>query len=580
MLWNIKLLLVRENLFSKMNNLEEYFNFSLKDKISFFDLELYTEMDKSIDSKQLYIFLKKVILSDKENIYNRKQAIDLLIRLVFYDEIKIRQVLSILIDEWTIVEDYILESYRIKRLTLFYQHEPKDIEEILKTCTGSLNFSISSESNYQLGLIELFNANSDLDKKNYLKKLSNAQGYFNSSIEKEENRTDAKLLFLICVCLESSLQGKENEFKLVFNEIKKLIWEQRIFTFDEELISIHVGIFRVLCSFRRISEQKPEWWLDYIKQFNVLCYNFYEMQNCTTRKELFYKTINTNLSKNLIERKVEPLFKVNYKATLCKIDLILQDNYLDEQEKNFLVYLKNLINEKDDDEVQMINFNYEHLKEMYPSTSYKEFEQLYNGIFVQRDLSAVYKFLNDMNKYSYDRLLNCIITSCIKLQGNKIYLQASEDERNTYISNLLEALGFKNKDQTRWGRSNAGVSSGEIDIQIIDNNGTPFSIIEALNLDSLNKSYLNLHLDKIFGYDTTGLKYNFILSYVIVKDFEAFWIKYIEHIKNHSFEYPISDFNTKVGDEFEYANIRIGLSTHIRSGKNVGLYHICVNLDK
>lgn len=561
-----------------MDKLDEYFGWSLKDKISFWDMGIYSEKNKKFESKQLYIFLKRIILCDKENIYNKKQAIDLVIKLVFFDEIKVRQALSILLDEWIKSEDCMLECYRIKRLTLFYQYEPKEIEDVLKISLDSSDSIINAESNYQLGLVELFNANSDLHMEEYLQKLDSAKRYFDSSINKEENRIDAKLFFLICVCLESIIQGKENQFELIFNEIKKLVWEQRMFTFNEELTSIHIGIFRILSSFRKISKQKPDWWLDYKKQFNILCYNFYEMQNCTTRKELFYNTINTNLSKNLIEKKVEPIFKTNFKATLCKIDMILQDSDLNKQELEFLLYLKKLINEKKDDETQMINFNYEHLKEIYPNISYEEVEQLYTGVILQGDMSAVYKFLNDINKYSYDRLLNCIVASCIKLQGNKIYLQASEDDRNTYISNLLEALGFKNKDQTRWGNSNAGKSSGEIDIQIIENNGTPFSVIEALNLDSLNKSYLNLHLNKIFGYDTTGLKYNFILAYVVVKDFQAFWIKYIEHIKSHSFEYPISNFDTKKDVEFGYANIRVALSTHRRSGRNVGLYHICINL--
>jgi hypothetical protein len=135
--------------------------------------------------------------------------------------------------------------------------------------------------------------------------------------------------------------------------------------------------------------------------------------------------------------------------------------------------------------------------------------------------------------------------ACVKLQGNHLYRTASEDDRNGYIKDILQTVGFTTKDQTRWGVSNTGKSAGEVDILIEDNNH-PYSIIEALNLASLDSNYLNLHIDKIFKYDTTGLPNNFILSYVTAKDFASFWEKYKKHINEHNYQYRLEAIDYKI----------------------------------
>ncbi len=44
--------------------------------------------------------------------------------------------------------------------------------------------------------------------------------------------------------------------------------------------------------------------------------------------------------------------------------------------------------------------------------------------------------------------------------------------------------------------------------------GFPVTIIEALNLNSLNKAYLDKHIDKIYNYDTAGNKFNTIIEQI------------------------------------------------------------------
>lgn len=167
--------------------------------------------------------------------------------------------------------------------------------------------------------------------------------------------------------------------------------------------------------------------------------------------------------------------------------------------------------------------------------------------------------------------------ACIKLQARRIYVTASEDERNDFIADLLEANGYRLKDQTRRGISAAGKSSGEVDI-FVEKNGFPFTIIEALNLESLNTKYLNLHLDKIYSYDTTGNKFNVCLSYVKVKDFGSFWGKYCKHVKEHKYPFMLISSDENIDNDYPYSDIRFMRTTHNRSGKTTYLYHLCVKI--
>jgi len=176
---------------------------------------------------------------------------------------------------------------------------------------------------------------------------------------------------------------------------------------------------------------------------------------------------------------------------------------------------------------------------------------------------------------SFRKLLGKIVFSVLQLQGNKKFQSASENERNTFISSILEASGYYVKDQTLWGKSNGGKSPGEIDIFIRQRNGEPLSIIEALNLSSLSKTYIDLHLKKIFGYDPNGLKHNFILVYSTASKFLELWNKYTKYLP--SVEYPC-EFIEFLEKDSGFSEIKIGSSLHLRSSQEVYLHHIFVNL--
>lgn len=178
-----------------------------------------------------------------------------------------------------------------------------------------------------------------------------------------------------------------------------------------------------------------------------------------------------------------------------------------------------------------------------------------------------------------DLFIRDLYLACIKLQARKLYVNVTEDERNDFIADLLDTNGYRIKDQTRRGSSSAGKSSGEVDI-FVEKNGMPFTIIEALNLDSLNTTYLDTHLDKIYSYDTTGNAFNVCLSYVKVRDFGSFWDKYCEHVKNHVYPVMLISSNINADKDYSYSDIRFMTTTHNRSGKTTQLYHICVKIQE
>lgn len=180
--------------------------------------------------------------------------------------------------------------------------------------------------------------------------------------------------------------------------------------------------------------------------------------------------------------------------------------------------------------------------------------------------------------------MNCIIkdllVACVKLQANAIYYTSTEDQRNDYIRDLLETAGHDIKDQTRRGLSPSRKAAGEVDI-LIKENELPITIIEALNLDSLNTTYLDKHIDKIYDYDTAGTSFNILLGYVTVTDFNSFWEKYLQHIEAYTYPYPLIFVdNNFIVENFSYSEIRITRTLHNRNNCETILYHICVLIGK
>ncbi|MGD1867272.1 MAG: hypothetical protein ACFB0D_22205 [Phormidesmis sp.] len=145
---------------------------------------------------------------------------------------------------------------------------------------------------------------------------------------------------------------------------------------------------------------------------------------------------------------------------------------------------------------------------------------------------------------------------------------------------MLEGKGYPVKDQTRRGKSASGKSAGELDIFVQEKNGAPFTIIEALNLKSTDKGYIDLHLKKIFDYDTAGCKHNFILVYSRAQNFSQLCRNYLDYLPFVDYPYPLHDTQFSVVVDLPFSDIKIVKATHIRNEEEVSLFHVIIDLNK
>ena len=131
----------------------------------------------------------------------------------------------------------------------------------------------------------------------------------------------------------------------------------------------------------------------------------------------------------------------------------------------------------------------------------------------------------DIEQMVFDDVVRC----CERVQADYSIKDSLEDEINDRFRDLLDGNKLLDvRDQTRQGVSSTGKRAGEVDI-LIRIGKMPISIIEALKLTSVTESYIAEHVDKIFKYDTLGYRFNFIVSYVNVKDFSRFHEGYMQN---------------------------------------------------
>ena len=205
----------------------------------------------------------------------------------------------------------------------------------------------------------------------------------------------------------------------------------------------------------------------------------------------------------------------------------------------------------------------------------KDIENEFNLIWDKLE-SVMKERGREKRKNSKETILNDLLSACVKLQLNATYYASPENQRNDFIRDLLKTAKYDVIDQGRRGLSSIGKCPGEVDI-LIEEDGMPVTIIEALNLDRLNTNYLDSHIDKIYRYDTVGNMFNIILSYVSVVDFSGFCKKYSKHIKEHPYIYPLKSVDDEfMIEKFRYSDIRVMKTLHNRNGCETILYHVCV----
>lgn len=181
-----------------------------------------------------------------------------------------------------------------------------------------------------------------------------------------------------------------------------------------------------------------------------------------------------------------------------------------------------------------------------------------------------------------NKLIKDMISTCTSMQSNKMYWKCDENDRNTYIRDMMRSMEYIVSDQTLSGKSSTGKRPGELDLEIRESPEKVWTIFEAINLKSFSKSgkeAWNRHLSKLLdNYNPAGLAFSFLVSYVECKkdDFKEFWIAYHEHLSQNC----DSKYSIQKVQEHEESNfyVRSTECTYDRAGAPTTVYHICVRL--
>lgn len=220
----------------------QYTKKSLKEKIYYWDEVFQTILD-IYEEKQIFTFIKNVIMDADEKIFCKRRALQELLGLAFKEKLKERKIIALLLDEWEENQEDSLECLRLQYLSLFYEKEKNDIKDVITEKSKAKSYEVKAEANYQLGLIALFEANDSFGEE-YGKNITIAEKFFGISVENEDNRIDAEILKLICKYLRSSIALKLVEANQLYKKIMALIWETRIMSFNGCANPIYIEIGR------------------------------------------------------------------------------------------------------------------------------------------------------------------------------------------------------------------------------------------------------------------------------------------------------------------------------------------------
>lgn len=556
----------------------EFNSLDLSERIDFWK-EGFPTFSKQVSSGEQYRIIKKIILNETENSYVRKIAVHNLVNLILINKLKVRHGLSILIDDWgEISNEVFLELERCKSLFLFYNEEPEQIESIFNNYLNHVEGELLAEAHYQLGIINFQKALEKSSSKTLLKLLKASQNHFDKANNVIENRVDAKIFSLVVKVLSEILNNKWGGVDTTLKTLSALLFKKKAFTFNErkgmmeDEEPFYYGIYICLLNLKKIYKEKPDQWLDFREQIDRIYYNYCQIFD----QKLDYrlnKSVTRELYLDVLEQKfLKPYFRLNFEGEKSRINKLLHEISDDNPKYDFLIDIKETLKEgnqkKKDSETLFLKF-----KNFFPNKSDKFLKDVTRKV---EDFESLITAYESCTKPDLDFFTNTVYSRVARLQGDKKYWgKCHEDDRNTYIANMLDSAGAQIKDQTRWSVSAGGKAPGELDIYVQEVDGTPYSIIEGINLKSVNKREIQEHLQKIFVYDNIGLENNYILVYSTAKNFSPFCERYFDYIAKINYDYSLVEIQET---EHDHAELDMRKATHTRNGKKVYLYHIIANL--
>jgi hypothetical protein len=200
------------------------------------------------------------------------------------------------------------------------------------------------------------------------------------------------------------------------------------------------------------------------------------------------------------------------------------------------------------------------------------------------NISLINKYDDTLRKFrfNYQILLDDIIEIGTVLQ-KRMHTRKIEDLYNDFYKDALTFKGYRAQDQTRAGSSASGKSAGELDIEISNDFGIPFSILEAFRLNSLNQSVIVEHINKLLHkYDTSGHEKNIVIAYCEIDRFDQLVAKYNTFLLNKLNTHELFEkrYPTVSTSEIAYGktDIRVFECKHDREGKEVYVFHVLIKI--
>ena len=180
-----------------------------------------------------------------------------------------------------------------------------------------------------------------------------------------------------------------------------------------------------------------------------------------------------------------------------------------------------------------------------------------------------------LNILDENKLSAKIMLALTHIQGNIIYEHWNENSINDGVRDQLQMI-YEVRDQSRHGESVSGKDAGEIDLMVCDS-GKPYSIIEGMMLDSIDKSTLDGHISKVLtNYNPIGCPLIYLLIYVKAKRFDDFWYRLTEYIENYSFPYDVVENFRNIPTV--YTESGHGKVVFSRNGKKVSFHLFAVKI--
>jgi hypothetical protein len=200
------------------------------------------------------------------------------------------------------------------------------------------------------------------------------------------------------------------------------------------------------------------------------------------------------------------------------------------------------------------------------------------------NISLINKYDDSLRKFrfNYQVLLDDIIEIGTVLQ-KRVHTRQHEDLYNDFYKDALTFKGYRAQDQTRAGSSASGKSAGELDIEICNDFGIPFSILEAFRLDSLNQNVIVEHINKLLHkYDTSGHEKNIVIAYCEIDRFDELVTKYNTFLLNKLNTHRLfgKRYPTVSTSEIAFGktDIRVFECKHNREGKEVSVFHVLIKI--